>query len=158
MISKIGNVLVKIGLIFSSLSSYIPIIIGILAPMITIMGGLLYFSWIFFGYSYTSWIWYYFIIPAEMIPFVIAVEIIIFCIGLGIFLTGLVILVIGKKRKENIIQWGIYKYIRHPQNFGIIIIVFPFALYIPGFEDIGIRIGEIVSWGFFAFFLCLLSY
>lgn len=155
---KIKSVVMKVVLVFTSIYSFLPIIIGILAPMATIIGGLLYFSWIFFGYNFTSWTWYYYIISEEMIPFLIVMEIIIFSIGLGLFLTGLVTLVIGKKREENIIQWGIYKYIRHPQNLGIIIMIFPFTLYIPGFEDIGIRMGEIVSWILFAFFQCLLSY
>lgn len=158
MISKIKNLVAKITLSFCSIFSYIPIILGILIPMATIMGGYLYLSWFFFGYNFTSWTWYYYIISEEIIPYLIAIEIIIIGIGLGIFLTGLVTLVIGKKREENIIQWGIYKYIRHPQNLGILIMVFPFALYIPGFEDIGIRVGEIVSWSLFAFFLCLLSF
>lgn len=159
MTLKIKNVIAKITIGFCAIYSYIPIIIGILAPMATIIGGLLYFSWrFFFGYNYASWTWYYYIIPEEVIPFLIVIEVIIFCIGFLIFLIGLITLVIGKKREENIVQWGIYKHFRHPQNLGIILIVFPFALYIPGFEDIGIRIGEIVSWGLFAFFQCLLSY
>ena len=63
-----------------------------------------------------------------------------------------------KIEEDHLIQTGIYKYMRHPQNLGIIIMLFPFTLYVPGFEDLGIRMGEIASWMFFALFLCLYSY
>ena len=66
-------------------------------------------------------------------------------------------LVKGKKSGQNIIQTGPYRLIRHPQNFGILLIALPFALYIPGLNDLGIRIGEILSWTLFGLILIIYS-
>jgi len=126
--------------------------------MVVLMGWDFYISWQLIGYSFTSWTWYYYLIPAELLSLYIFIEITIFCFGLALFLTGLLTLVRAKIHGVNLVQSGIYKYIRHPQNLGIIIMVLPFALYVPGFKDIGIRMGEIASWIFFTFFMCLYSY
>ena len=158
---KIGNILRIVaekligGIGFIIL--YIPIILGILAPMIVMMGWDFYISWHLIGYSFTSWTWFYYLIPPGLIPFYIFIEITLFCFGLGLFLTGLITFLREKIHGVNLVQAGIYKYIRHPQNLGIIIMVFPFTLYVPEFHDIGIRMGEIASWMFFTFFMCLYS-
>ena len=159
---KIGNILRIVaekligGIIFIIL--YLPIILGILAPMIVMMGWDFYISWHIIGYSFTSWTWYYYLIPPGLLPFYIFIEITIFCFGLVLFLMGLLTLVREKIHGVNLVRSGIYKYIRHPQNLGIIIMVLPFALYVPGFKDIGIRMGEIASWVLFTFFMRLFSY
>jgi len=137
---------------------YIPIILGILAPMIVLIGWDLYISWNIIGSSFTSWTWYYYLIPPGLLPFYIFIEITILCFGLGLFLTGLFTLIREKIHGVNLVRSGIYKYIRHPQNLGIIIMVFPFTLYVPGFLDLGIRMGEIASWMIFTFLMCLYSY
>ena len=159
---KKGKILLSIsekligGIIYVIL--YIPIILGILAPMFTLIGFELYISWYLIGPTFTDWTWSYYLIPSELIPFYIFIEIIIFCFGLGLFLTGLITMIQKKVHGAYLVESGIYKYIRHPQNLGIIIMSFPFTLYIPGFEDIGIRMGEIASWMFFAFFILCYSY
>ena len=159
---KIGNILRIVlekligGISFIIL--YLPITLGILAPMIVLMGGDLYISWYIIGYSFTSWTWYYYLIPPGLLPFYIFIEITILCFGLGLFFTGLLTLIHKKIHGVNLVRSGIYKHIRHPQNLGIIIMVFPFTLYVPGFHDIGIRMGEIASWMFFTFFMCFYSY
>ena len=152
----IGRILTKI----SSLGGFFPIILGILVPMFFIMSSLWYFSWILFGIwdSLSSVGLYYYIIPNDRIQAWIVSEIIIFCIGIGIFLSGLIIMIIGRKRGEKLIKIGIYKYIRHPQNLGIIIFTLPFMLYIPGFRDIGVRMGDILSWSCFSFLQILSSF
>ena len=148
------KVVVGIGLIYL----YLPIIAGILAPMLVIIGINMYFSWHIIGYNFTDWTWAYYVIPPTLIPIIISIEILLFCFGLGLFLIGLITMVKKKIEEDHLIQTGIYKYMRHPQNLGIIIMLFPFTLYVPGFEDLGIRMGEIASWIFFALFLCLYSY
>ena len=148
------KVLVGIGFIFL----YLPIIVGILAPMVVIIGINVYFSWLIIGYNFTNWTWAYYLIPPILIPIIISIEILLFCFGLGLFLIGLITMVKKNIEEDHLIQTGIYKYIRHPQNLGIIIIAFSFTLYVPGFEDIGIRMGDIASWMFFALYLCLYSY
>jgi len=151
----IGKILTKI----SSLYGFLPIILGILAPMFFTMIYLWYFSWILFGTGdLSSWALYYYIIPNDKIQAWIVSEIIIFCIGGSIFLTGLIAMIKGKKRGDKLIKIGIYKYIRHPQNLGIIIFTLPFMLFIPGFKDLGIRMGDILSWSCFAFLQILSSF
>ena len=136
---------------------YLPIIAGILAPMVIFIGFDVYFSWRIIGYNFTDWTWAYYLIPPILIPFIISIEILLFCFGLGLFLIGFITMVKKKIQEDHLIQTGIYKYMRHPQNLGIIIMLFPFTLYVPGFEDIGIRMGDIASWMFFALFLCFYS-
>jgi len=157
IIERLKTVLKKIIAGTVSIFVYLPIIGGILAPMALIIGIDLYLSWRLIGYDYANWTWAYYLIPSTLIPIIISIEILIFCFGLGLFLTGLIFLVKKKIEGYTLIQTGIYKYIRHPQNLGIIVMALPFTLYIPAFEDIGIRMGEIVSWSLFTFFLCLYS-
>jgi len=137
---------------------YIPIIVGILAPMLLFIRWDLYISWYLIGPNLTDWTWYYYLVPLDFVNLLIGVEIVIFCVGLGLFLIGIMTMIQKRVRGVRLIESGIYRYIRHPQNLGIIIMAFPFSLYIPGFEDIGIRMGEIASWLIFAFLICLYSY
>jgi len=159
MIFEIVKIVLKkivVGII--SIFVYLPIIGGILAPMALIIGINLYISWRLIGYNLIDWTWAYYLINPLFIPLIISIEIVIFCFGLGFFLTGLITLVKKKMEGDTLIQTGIYKYIRHPQNLGIIFMFLPFAMYIPGFNDIGIRMGEIASWMVFTFILYLYSY
>ena len=158
MIKKIKTILKKLAIGINDVIVYSLIIFSILLPMFAVIGCILYFSWVIIGDNYYRWTWGYYIISLEIQPFIIIIEILIFCIGLGLFLTGFIIIVKKMKEEETLIQSGIYKYIRHPQNLGGILLFFPFALYIPGVEDIVIRISGIFSWGVSAFFLCLYSY
>ena len=157
-IEILKTVLKKITIGIASIFVYLPIIGGILAPMALIIGIDLYISWLLIGYNYTDWTWAYYLINPLLIPIIISIEMLIFCFGLGLFLTGLITMVKKKIEGDTLIQTGIYKYIRHPQNLGIIFMFLPFVLYIPGFRDIGIRMGEIASWMFFTFIICLYSY
>jgi len=158
MTEILKTVLKKLTIGIASIFVYLPIIAGILAPMGLIIGIDLYISWILIGYSYNDWTWAYYLINPSLIPIIISIEILIFCFGLGLFLTGLITMVKKKIEGDALIQVGIYKYIRHPQNLGSIFMFLPFVLYVPGFRDIGIRMGEIASWMFFTFIICLYSY
>ena len=146
-------------LLIFSIWSFIPIIIGILIPMAIILP-IAYASWIiisllsrFLAEGYIS------ITPDYPFQFVLLliIELIIFIGGVVLFLSGLYHLAKGRKHKISIVKTGLYNYIRHPQILGISLISLPFALYIPGFNDIGIRIGEIYSWALFIFFLTIYS-
>jgi len=87
----------------------------------------------------------------------IVIEIIIFLIGFGIFLSALITMIITRRKGEDIIQKGLYSFIRHPQNLGIIIFSIPLILYIPGFGDLGIRIVDILSWILFTMIIVVIS-
>ena len=164
--NKVKLLLQKLMIIILSIWSYMPIIMGILIPMVVYLP-LFYGSWKIFivPLLYGYW-WFeeaYILIspedPAHFIQntFTFSIEIIIFMVGIFVFLSGLYHLVKGRKQKISIVKTGLYKYIRHPQNLGISLISLPFALYIPGFNDLGIRIGELFSWVLFTFLLTIYS-
>ncbi len=143
-----------------SVITCIPLIVGILIPMIVLIP-LAYISWEIFslgggGIWYDVWIAISIYNPIRFF-FVIIMELLIFFLGTILFVLGLYYLVKGKRNNLRIIQTGPYKLIRHPQNLGILLIALPFALYIPGFKDLGIRIGEILSWTLFSFILITYS-
>lgn len=144
--SNIKPIFLRIGLIWS----YLPIITGIFHPMM-LQFSLMYTSWIIFqslqrGSWADSWLVNFLLNPSFNTSILLIIEIIIFIVGLILFILGFFHLVIAKKKKINIVQTGPYKFIRHPQNLAILIMLFPFALYTPGFDDFGIRVGDILSW------------
>ncbi len=105
-------------------------------------------SWIFFDSYSTNF----------PIYSLLWIELVIFICGFGLFLHGLIHLVKARKKKIAIVQTGLYKYIRHPQNLGIIIFSFPFCLYVPVpfFGYTGLKVGDIFSW--LLFFLLIIIY
>ncbi len=146
---------------------------GILAPMI-IMGGIFYVTWellyldIFqMDFQYING--YIFLYGREdwselskgFFQSLYIFEGIVFLLGFVLFLGGLISLAISKKNNIDIAQTGPYKYIRHPQNVGIILMILSLSLYLPGltdlhirlpflkihFADFGIRPADILSWG-----------
>ena len=159
--NKVKLLLRKLMLIIFSVWSYIPIIMGILIPMVVVLP-LAYTSWIIFSPLFSGWWAFEGYIPLTHIyPFqlvlLLIIELIIFIGGVVLFLSGLYHLAKGRKHKISIVKTGLYNYIRHPQILGISLISLPFALYIPGFNDLGIRIGEIFSWTLFIFILTIYS-
>lgn len=145
----------------SSIWVYMPIIAGILYPMVY-MFPLAYSSWIIFqsweaGSWVDSWIVIFSWDSSFRVDILLIIEIIIFIVGLLLFFWGLIHLVKGKKIGLDIVQTGPYKLIRHPQNLGILIMLFPFALYTPSFIGGGIRIGDILSWTLFFLLMIFIS-
>jgi len=76
---------------------------------------------------------------------------IIFLVGLVLFVASIAQLVYWLKKEKKIVQQGIYKYVRHPQNLAIIIMTFPFFIFY------GVRIGDIVTWVQFIFLMIIYS-
>jgi protein-S-isoprenylcysteine O-methyltransferase Ste14 len=157
--TKLKSMVTKFGLLIFSIWSYIPIIAGILIPM-TVTLPIAYFSWELFsiwpGYGLHGYIYISQFEPLRLVILVFT-ELIVFLIGIFLFLSGLYHLAKGRKNDKTIVKTGLYKYIRHPQNLGIVLFSLPFALYIPGFRDIGIRMGEILSWFLFCFIISIYS-
>jgi protein-S-isoprenylcysteine O-methyltransferase Ste14 len=105
-------------------------------------------SWIFYLNGYTT---------NFPIYSLLWIELIIFICGFSLFLHGLAHLVKAKKRNNAIVQTGLYKYIRHPQNIGIIIFSLPFCLYVPFLGDHGLKVGDIFSWILFCLLMTIYS-
>ena len=155
----------KIKLIYLrlvTLVAYFPIILGILYTM-TAMPAIAYISWNIFrlwpGIDFmASWFFVhgYYSTNFAIYYSLMGIELVIFMCGFGLFLLGLIHLVKAKKEKINIVHTGLYKYIRHPQNLGIIIFSFPFCLYVPFLGDSGVKVGDIISWTLF--FLLIIIY
>ncbi|MBD3228065.1 MAG: hypothetical protein GF329_07735 [Candidatus Lokiarchaeota archaeon] len=138
--------------------SYAPIIASILAPMVVAFGVLLYFSYRVFLYPEIDIVNYYILTNDEfssIIAPLLVFEFIIFFLGFTLFLSGLLTMIKTKKSTnfDGIIENGLYKYIRHPQNLGIILMGLPFALYTPFSNDFGIRSGDLYSWALFFLFV-----
>lgn len=74
---------------------------------------------------------------------ILIIEIIVFIGGLTLFLIGLIYSFRAKRVNKKIINCGVYKFIRHPQNVGIILTSLPCVFILPGNEDLGIQIGGI---------------
>ena len=154
----------KIKLIYLrlvTLVAYFPIIPGILYTM-TAMPAIAYISWNIFrlwpGIDFmASWFFNQSHYSTNFaIDSLLWIELVIFLCGFGLFLLGLIHLVKTKKEKIDIVHTGPYKYIRHPQNLGIIIFSFPFCLYMPFLGDSGVKVGDIISWTLF--FLLIIIY
>ncbi|MHA2038789.1 MAG: methyltransferase family protein [Promethearchaeota archaeon] len=160
-IEEIKNKLKLFYLRLGTLLAYFPIIAGILYPM-TVMPALAYFSWNIFYLSPASQIFSFWILNVSYFPDfptypLIWAEFIMFVCGFALFLYGLIHLTKAKKENIEIAQTGPYKYIRHPQNLGIIIFSLPFSLYVPFIgTDMGIKVGDLFSW--MLFFLLTIIY
>ena len=146
--------------------STISLLASILAPMFILMGIFIYFSWPIFGYPTYSWTIYYLYInryPSWLKSLLYTIEIASFLGGLGLFLAGLISYMRQKQRlkttdSNSIITNGLYRFIRHPQNLGIGLMLVPFAVILPfGYTGDAIRYGDILSLGLSCFFLALIS-
>ncbi len=163
MKSSIEDLKNKIKLFYLRLSillPYIPIIAGIFYSM-TAMPALAYISWhIFYFWPGSGFMTSYIFHDGYSTNFpnysLLWIELVIFICGFVLFLHGLIHLVKAKKKKIDIVQTGLYKYIRHPQNLDIIIFSFPFCLYVPFLGDTGLKVGDIFSW--MLFFLLIIIY
>ena len=150
--SDTPKILGKIGFFFAKFISILPVVASIMVPMSLLLGGFIYFSYYIFLYPRIDIVNYYFLFGDEFpstdfYVFLLVIEGLVFLLGLYIFLDALITMAIHKKRNSDhrIVQNRLYKYIRHPQNLGILLMCIPFILYIPGTNDIGIRSGDILS-------------
>ncbi|MHA1112060.1 MAG: methyltransferase family protein [Promethearchaeota archaeon] len=163
--SKTLHTVSAIGKIFS----FVPILASILAPMMVSFGFFVYFSYFLFLYPFFDIVNYYIWIEGFPIGLLIF-EGVVLLIGLSIFLDSLISMTIQQKHNQNplIVQKRLYKYIRHPQNLGILVMFLVTALYVPilgpknylgiqSVRDFGIRSGDILSWLLFFLFTFMKS-
>jgi len=150
-VSLLGRLVQILALIYV----YLPIIIGILYPMVFLIP-IFYISGVILV-SPGIWLSAYYLLSPNAVLLLIIFEIFIFLTGCCLFLVAIIQLTQAKQRGEKIAQVGIYHHIRHPQNLGIIVMALPFALYIPWVNDLGIRVGDLVTWIFFTLLLVIYS-
>ena len=157
------NILEKTIIGFSIFVIYSSVLAGILFPML-IIGGFFIFLRYFYWYSWyladptifnkdirLVWLNTYLNIPFFSSDIWLFLKVMIFVIGLILFVISLVHLVIGIRKNSGLVQERIYKHIRHPQNLSIIIMAFPlFLLH-------GFRLGNFVSWVQFIFIMIIYS-
>ena len=153
----ISRIIEKILLLPALIWIYTPIIAGILITMAWYlpMG---FASWWIFSFYGTNWTLGLIIIRSESaLVFLLVIEIILFIIGLMLFLWGLIYLANVKLKKQGLATGGPYKFIRHPQHLGIILMTLVNSLYLPWAVHPYIRIGSILSWSLISLVLIIVS-
>lgn len=157
------NILEKLLKFFSIYILYSSVLAIILFPMLLISGIFVFFlsfydiSWYLADPSIFNkdirfvWLNTYLYYPSISIKVFIFIKIAVFVIGIIIFIISLFQLIFYNKKQRGLVQQGIYRYIRHPQNLAIIIMVFPkFLIH-------GVRMGDIVSWVQFTYLMIIYS-
>lgn len=158
----------KLAKIYAAYVTALPILWGILLPMSFFTG----IAFLWFGSNFLwpladpslflqpvwfdSWLAYYWGFPLSVFDLIV-IEAALFTAGLLLFCVSLAVLVYGLLSGAKLVRKGPYRYIRHPQYLGLILIVLPLALYIPGTPDLGVRLGDLVSWVQFVFLMVAFS-
>ena len=156
---KLALKIVSYILFFGSISwIYAPIIAGIIIPMVYMLPIAFTSRWLFAPGGSSSWVdgWIIMRITTGVIVFFIF-EVLLFIVGLVLFIWGVIVIVKKRVKQEGLATDGPYKYIRHPQHLGLSIMTFATSLYIPWTSDLGIRLGEILSWSIFTLILFIVS-
>lgn len=153
----IARIIEKVLLLPALMWIYTPIIAGILITMAYYLP-IGFASWWIFSLYGTNWTLSLIIIKSESaLVFLLVIEIILFIIGLTLFLWGLIYLSNVKLKKQGLAMGGPYKFIRHPQHLGLILMALVNSLYIPWAVHSYIRIGSILSWSLFSLVLIIVS-
>ncbi len=159
-----SNIIQRLLYLLSAIWAYAPVVGTIIFWMGAWSAPIAFTSWSIFNYLYVGvgvgfnmWIRLDTVGFTPGIKALLVIEVLIFVLGLVLFLWGVIQIAISIVKKKGLVTTGLYRYIRHPQLLGLIIMGFAFVLYIPGTEDRGIKVGEIISWSFFAFILFLWS-
>ena len=148
-----SRIFVTLLTILTSVWVYVPVVAGILVWMAAWMAPVVYTSWkLFYIFGPISWMnkWLHLNYNSPGVKTLLVFELLLIIIGLILLVWGLIQIAKTKLNKEGLATGGLYKHVRHPQHLGLILIAFSFSLYIPGTEDLGIRVGEILSWSLFS--------
>jgi len=68
-----------------------------------------------------------------------------FVVGSGLFIYALATMVRARSAASGLMTSGAYRWIRHPQHLGIILMLFLPTFHIYGLESVEIRLGDLVS-------------
>ena len=159
-IKNVSERVIKIYCVFVIYSS---VLVGILFPMLFINGFFIFlkhfyrFSWLVADPTIYNkdirnfWLNTYLNNPFFSSDLWFFLKVMILIIGLVLFVIYLTTLVIRISKDVGLVQNGIYKHLRHPQNLAIIIMAFPLFLFH------GFRLGDFVSWIQFIFLMIIYS-
>ena len=150
-----------------SASLYLPIIAGLITPMVWVLPSW-YFSWGFFSYIVPfsdRWHGLFPIFPYELQIRIWVVfrfsQVLIFCFGLFLLCYGLAVLTKARARKEGLVTDGPYSWVRHPQHLGILLMLlllaFPLETSYSHIFNPVTRPGDLVSMSSVLFLLLLVA-
>ena len=153
---KLSRIVEIILLVPSLIWVYSPIIAGILFAMIWMFPAAFTSWWLFAFLGQKDWMLGIISINDSMVTLIV-IEFLIFGIGLCLFVWGVILIAKARIKGSGLVKTGPYKFIRHPQHLGLILMSLCISLYVPWTSDEFIRIGEIVSWSLFVLILFIMS-
>lgn len=148
-----------IGAVGSSIAIYLPIIAGIIEPMIW---PLLVASPLLYHFLYWWWNpiaeyfgpqWYFITSYISETRWVNQLAPVVIGVGVVILVIGMAQIVMAKARKTGLVTTGLYRYVRHPQHLGIAIMSFGLLML----NSYGIRIGDVIAWTLVVFVYVFLA-
>jgi protein-S-isoprenylcysteine O-methyltransferase Ste14 len=155
----------RISTAVASTSLYLPILAGIITPMLYLLPAW-YTAWYVIGFIFPFsdtwgglWLPYFESPPNPIVPLGVGIaEIALLIIGVCLFLWGLKEIVTRRVAEDALVTTGPYKWVRHPQHLGIILLTLPTALFNPGTNYwSGIRPGDLLSWSLISFLLLIVA-
>lgn len=160
--NKLIGRLSRLGLGSLSVFTYLPVIAGILTPMLWLLPAW-YSAWFVIGFIFpfsTIWGGLWLPIPSLLFAQLIWIlEGLVFFAGMILFIHSLLEMTRSLSRGGSIVTSGPYRWVRHPQHLGIIVFLLPLALFNIGRAVYwtGIRPGDILSWSLVSFMLIVVA-
>lgn len=156
--NQINRVISRLALGVFSVFTYLPVIAGIITPMLWLLPAW-YSAWFVIGFIFPfSPIWGGLWLPnlspiGALSKWII--QGILFFAGVILFLLALFEMIRRFSDGVALVTSGPYRWVRHPQHLGIILFLLPLALfnisYSPAWS--GIRPGDVLSWSLVSFLL-----
>jgi protein-S-isoprenylcysteine O-methyltransferase Ste14 len=157
------KIVTRISITITSIGLYMPVIAGIITPMLWLLPAW-YIAWDIIEYIfpfYPIWggLWTPIPYPSlqVLLPVILLIEFIVFLGGCGFFLWGLIELTRGRRNELGLVTTGPYRFVRHPQHLGLVILLLPVVLFNSSYASTwsGIRPGDILSWSLIVFLLLI---
>lgn len=155
----IGNILGSV----TSLFVYLPVIAGIITPMLWLLPAW-YTAWFLIGFIFPfNEIWGGLTSPIIGNPMITQsiwiIEGVLFIVGLTLFLVSLFIMARNLIRGNSLVTSGPYRWVRHPQHLSLILFLLPIALFNPSYSPnwSGVRPGDILSWSLVSLVLIIIA-